>query len=130
MHFIFHILPHCFAVLTALVLNICDVLFRYHDGMIATNRDQPQIMMKRLFYPKWWLQATGYFNQHGNFGPGVILFAPNPNPDTDTAEGGANADVGDSIASGTVRFCKSVCAFCSCISSKLCSTLHLLFIMS
>ena len=46
--------------------------------MIALNRDQPQIFMKRLFYPKWWLQATGYFEHHGNFGPGVILFEPTP----------------------------------------------------
>jgi hypothetical protein len=46
--------------------------------MIAMNRDQPLITMKRLFYPKWWLQATGYFEHHGNFGPGVILFEPSP----------------------------------------------------
>jgi hypothetical protein len=46
--------------------------------MMALNRDQPLITMKRLFYPKWWLQATGYFEHHGNFGPGVILFAPSP----------------------------------------------------
>ena len=50
----------------------------YHDGMIATNRGAPQIVMKKLFYPKWWLEATGYFNHHGNFGPGVILFEPSP----------------------------------------------------
>ena len=42
------------------------------------GRDQPMINMKRLFYPKWWLEATGYFNHHGNFGPDVILFTPTP----------------------------------------------------
>jgi hypothetical protein len=44
--------------------------------MIAMDRDQPMISMKRLFYPKWWLEATGYFLHKGNFGPNVILFAP------------------------------------------------------
>jgi hypothetical protein len=46
--------------------------------MMALDRDQPLITMKRIFYPKWWLQATGYFEHHGNFGPGVILFDSNP----------------------------------------------------
>lgn len=54
------------------------LLYRYHDGMIAMNRDQPMITMKRLFYPKWWLQATGYFEHHGTFGPDTILFSPSP----------------------------------------------------
>ena len=30
---------------------------RYHDGMIATRTGMPEIMMRRLFYPKWWLQV-------------------------------------------------------------------------
>lgn len=52
---------------------------RYHDGMMALNLDQPLITMKRLFYPKWWLQASGYFDRlHGHFGPDAILFAPSP----------------------------------------------------
>jgi hypothetical protein len=54
--------------------------------MIAMNRDQPLITMKRLFYPKWWLQATGYFEHHGNFGPGVILFEPSPTADAASAQ--------------------------------------------
>ena len=51
---------------------------RYHDGMIATNLGAAQIRMKKLFFPKWWLNATGYFNHHGHMGPGVILFDPSP----------------------------------------------------
>jgi hypothetical protein len=64
-------------------------LHSFHDGMMALDRDQPLITMKRLFYPKWWLLATNYFEHHGNFGPGVILFAPNP---TD-ADAGATSGV-------------------------------------
>lgn len=55
-----------------------QIITKFHDGMIATALDQPSIVMKRLFYPKWWLEATGYFLHHGNFGPGVILFSPSP----------------------------------------------------
>lgn len=55
-----------------------QLITKFHDGMIATALDQPTIVMRRLFYPKWWLEATGYFLHHGNFGPGVILFEPTP----------------------------------------------------
>ncbi len=55
-----------------------QLITKYHDGMIATALDQPSIVMKKLFYPKWWLEATGYFLHHGNFGPGIILFDPAP----------------------------------------------------
>eukprot|EP00386_Alphamonas_edax_P015730 GDKI01048060.1.p1 GENE.GDKI01048060.1~~GDKI01048060.1.p1 ORF type:complete len:113 (-),score=15.53 GDKI01048060.1:259-597(-) len=48
----------------------------------------PLISMKRLFYPKWWLQATGYFDTlKGRFGPDSILFAPSPaGPSAEAAE--------------------------------------------
>jgi len=54
------------------------LITKFHDGMIATALDQPSIVMRKLFYPKWWLEATGYFLHKGNFGPGVILFEPTP----------------------------------------------------
>lgn len=54
------------------------LITKFHDGMIATGLDQPSIVMRKLFYPKWWLEATGYFLHKGNFGPGVILFEPTP----------------------------------------------------
>lgn len=34
--------------------------------------------MQKLFYPKWWLDITGYFTHPPNTGEGVILFAPQP----------------------------------------------------
>lgn len=34
--------------------------------------------MQKLFYPKWWLDAVGYFTNPPNKGPDVILFSPNP----------------------------------------------------
>ena len=34
--------------------------------------------MSRLFYPAWWLKATGYFDSHINTGPDVIMFEPSP----------------------------------------------------
>ena len=50
--------------------------------MIGTNLQAPNIRMRKLFYPKWWLQATNYYNNPGHFGPGVNLFAPNPTAPT------------------------------------------------
>lgn len=38
--------------------------------------------MTRLFYPAWWLKATGYFDSKINTGPGVIMFASNPSSST------------------------------------------------
>jgi hypothetical protein len=54
------------------------LITRYHDGMIATHLDAPTIVMRKLFYPKWWLNATGYFEHSGTFGENTILFAPAP----------------------------------------------------
>ncbi len=61
------------------------LITKFHDGMIATALDQPSIVMRKLFYPKWWLEATGYFLHKGNFGPGVILFEPTPETATSSA---------------------------------------------
>lgn len=49
---------------------------RYHDGYRAENLGGAEISMKKLFYPKWWLDLTGYFKNTITSGPGVILFAP------------------------------------------------------
>lgn len=55
--------------------NLLELLFtKYHDGAIATNLDQPDIVMVKMFYPKWWLNITGYFNNKPNFGPDVLMF--------------------------------------------------------
>ena len=61
------------------------LITKFHDGMIATALDQPSIVMRKLFYPKWWLEATGYFLHKGNFGPGVILFEPTPETATSSS---------------------------------------------
>jgi dipeptidase len=63
-----------------------QLITKFHDGYSAEGLDQPNIQMKKLFYPKWWLEATGYFNNKINAAPGVILFSPSP----------------DAIQSGTV----------------------------
>ena len=31
-----------------------------------------------MFYPRFWLNATGYFNNPPEFGPGVLMFQPSP----------------------------------------------------
>jgi len=54
-------------------------LCRYHDGAIATNLNGTEIVMQKMFYTKSWLNATGYFNNHPDFGPDTLLFASNPN---------------------------------------------------
>jgi hypothetical protein len=53
------------------------VSLRYHDGYIAQNLDAATIHMQKLFYPKWWLDATDFWKNKPNTGDGVILFGPN-----------------------------------------------------
>jgi hypothetical protein len=54
-----------------------QVITKYHDGYVAESLDQPTIHMRKLFYPKYWLDATGYWESKSNTGPGVILFSSN-----------------------------------------------------
>lgn len=53
----------------------------YRDGYVVTDLEQPSVSMQRMFYPKWFLDAVGYFNIHGNDSPNAILFQNNPNND-------------------------------------------------
>ena len=46
--------------------------------------------MKRIFYPKYWLDAVGFFDSKINTGPNVILFS--------TADGASSSDVRVSYA--------------------------------
>ena len=48
----------------------------YRDGMIISNTNMPIFKLQKMFYPRWWLESVGYFNQKGN--PKGILFQPNP----------------------------------------------------
>lgn len=61
------------------------------------DTDKPNIRMRHMGYSKFWLEHTGYFENAGNEGPGVILFAPNsphtpeyslPSSSTDSVNGG------------------------------------------
>lgn len=53
------------------------LITKYHDGYEASELTAPHILMKKLFYPVWWLKATGYFDSLPNSGPDVIMFAEN-----------------------------------------------------
>jgi len=55
-----------------------QLITKYHDGYRAEGLDKPSISMHKLFYPKWWLEATGYFDNKITAGPGVLMFAPSP----------------------------------------------------
>jgi len=45
---------------------------------VAEQLDSPKLVMRRLFYPKWWLDLTGYWKNAAVKGPDVILFDQNP----------------------------------------------------
>ena len=51
---------------------------RYHDGYQAEGLTSKDVEMTRLFYPAFWLKATGYFDSKINSGPDVIMFTPSP----------------------------------------------------
>ncbi|CAE7770790.1 unnamed protein product [Symbiodinium microadriaticum] len=54
------------------------LITQFHDGYSAEDLDAKDIKMRRLFYPKWWLDAVGFFNSTPNRDPKAIMFAPNP----------------------------------------------------
>jgi len=56
-----------------------QLITKYHDGYRAEDLDKGSIHMVKLFYPKYWLDATGYFNNKINTGPDVIMFQPSMN---------------------------------------------------
>lgn len=56
----------------------------YHDGMIA-DTSKPDIAMKKLFYPLWWLKAVGWFENKRQVGPNTLLFNGNPFQSSQTA---------------------------------------------
>lgn len=53
-----------------------ELITKYHDGYEAKDLTAPHITMSKLFYPKSWLDATGYWVNKPNTGDDVILFAP------------------------------------------------------
>jgi hypothetical protein len=52
------------------------VITTYRDGMIIGDTDKAVFTIQKMFYPRWWLEAVGYFNNKGN--TNGILFAVNP----------------------------------------------------
>jgi dipeptidase len=58
--------------------NLFPVLLAsYRDGYKVSGFHNATIEIKRLFYPRWWLETTGFFDHPGN--KEGILFAPNTN---------------------------------------------------
>ena len=51
-----------------------ELLTKYRDGYVM-DPSGPTIQFTRMFYPKWWLDLTGYFDIGGT--DGGILFQPN-----------------------------------------------------
>lgn len=54
------------------------LITQFHDGYSAENLQEKDIKMRRLFYPKWWLDAVGFFDSTPNRDPDAIMFAPKP----------------------------------------------------
>jgi hypothetical protein len=52
------------------------LITKFHDGYRAENLEGDTISMHKFFYPKWFLDASGFFNNKPNVGPEVIMFQP------------------------------------------------------
>lgn len=61
------------------------LITQFHDGYNAQNLNGAEISMKKLFYPKWWLDAVGYFENGPNRDPKAIMFAPRNDPSSTLA---------------------------------------------
>lgn len=60
------------------------LITKYHDGYRAENLDKASISMKKLFYNKFWLDVTGYWNNKPNSGGDTIMFMPTPSSQSDS----------------------------------------------
>jgi len=69
------------------------LITQFHDGYHAQNLDGAEINMKKLFYPKWWLDAVGYFENGPNRDPKAIMFAPNSVASQSSSSAGVVASV-------------------------------------
>lgn len=54
------------------------LMTQFHDGYNALQLDKPDIKVTKMFYPKFWLQATGFFNLGPNDLDGAIMYDSNP----------------------------------------------------
>jgi dipeptidase len=84
------------------------LITQFHDGYHAQNLDGTEIQMKKLFYPKWWLDAVGYFENKPNTDPKAIMFAPAPaSVDANTADGVVNTFTTSGVMA-TVLICSAL----------------------
>jgi hypothetical protein len=63
------------------------LITQFHDGAHAQDLDKKEIKMTKMFYPKWWLDAVGYWDLGPNRDPHAIMFAPAPGANPAAAEG-------------------------------------------
>lgn len=84
------------AVVTAWKSLLPHLITKYHDGYIATKLDTSSLQMKKMFYPKWWLDLTGFWKNAAVKGPDVIMFQPAP-PVTTTPSSSPYFSVGAMI---------------------------------
>ena len=54
------------------------LMTQFHDGYSVLDLDKRDIKATKMFYPKWWLEATGYFKNAPNDIDGAIMFASDP----------------------------------------------------
>lgn len=43
-----------------------ELITTYRDGYIISGQDEVYVSIKKMFYPKWWLERVGYFAHRGN----------------------------------------------------------------
>jgi hypothetical protein len=80
------------------------LIVSFRDGYVITGQDTPSVTLTNsasppsshpllpsphlplsslsVFYPRWWLEAAGYFETSPNHDPNAILFAPSPSQET------------------------------------------------
>ena len=88
-----HVIPYVFLIFKCRFCVYCikvkawndlfpTLVVTYHDGYIAKDLNKTTIDMQKIFYPYWWLQAVGYYNNFedkiNNFlaDPAIIEFDP------------------------------------------------------
>jgi dipeptidase len=55
-----------------------QLMAQFHDGYSALQLEARDIKMTKMFYPKSWLQAVGFFNLGPNTADGAIMFDSEP----------------------------------------------------
>jgi hypothetical protein len=76
------------------------LMAQFHDGYQALQLDQRDLKMTKMFYPKSWLQATGFFNLPPNQLDGAIMFDTDPALDVDTPYASASEYYAGVLSSG------------------------------